>query len=129
MRKSASTIRKHTRRALRDRIDGEKQLDRLEEIAVWLETHGKNAGLVGPDGMLPVVRPEQVVLAEKEVNLRLKLLNKVLPDLKAIEHSGEVDTGRHRSMSGTELKHRVGLIMNARENEAEEVIEMLPFLE
>jgi hypothetical protein len=115
---------------LRDMVDGERQLERLLEIADWMERKGKGAGEVSPDGG-PVeipVRADQMALADKEMTLRLKLLEKVMPSLKAVEHSGEVDTGPRRTMNKTELAHRLGVLLSD-DNNDEEVTEMLPFLE
>lgn len=39
--------------------------------------------------------PQQLALLKAQVDTHFKVLNKVLPDLKAMEHSGEVNLTAH----------------------------------
>jgi hypothetical protein len=124
-------LRKARLDILRDMVDGEQQLRRLITIVDWLERKASTAGELDDSGRVePLARPDQVQLMKIEMDLRLKLLNKVLPDLKAVEHSGEIDTGPTRTLSRTELKHRVGLMLREID-EAESGAEApaLPFLD
>lgn len=131
MPRSSEAIRQRRMRTLRQMIHGEKHLGRLQDIVDWLERKASTAGELDDSGRVePLARPDQVQLMKIEMDLRLKLLNKVLPDLKAVEHSGEIDTGPTRTLSRTELKHRVGLMLREID-EAESGAEApaLPFLD
>lgn len=102
---------KITREILRRRIDGEKAIDGIVECLMFLQ--GARAVEVNPQTGLVMAPPpldSAIVSAVKaEADLHLKLLNKVLPDLKAIELKDTIGqpVTNGRLMSDTELVHRL----------------------
>ena len=101
---------KQRRQRLERLVDAEGQLRRLITLADWLGSHTGPQDPSRPDVDPP--RPDQVQLAKTEIDVRMKLLNKVMYDKRAIEHSGEIDTdpqGR-RVPSDTELVHRLNVL-------------------
>ena len=102
---------KVTREILRRRIDGEGAIDGLVECISFLramraiELNAETGQYLAP----PPVDSTVVSAVKAEADLHLKMLNKVLPDLKAIELKdtiGQAQTNG-RLMSDTELVHRL----------------------
>jgi hypothetical protein len=92
------------RQALRNRIKGEEHLDHIIRILTRMEQH---AGLEAAAG--PALSPDPYVLGALKAAMdgHFKILNKILPDLKAEEMSeGDAGAGG-RIMSDTELIHRL----------------------
>lgn len=98
---------KKRRERLENLLDAEQQLRRLLTLADWLGSHTGPQDASRPDVDPP--RPDQVQMAKTEIDLRMKLLNKVMYDKRAVEHSGEIDTDPHnrRVPSDAELVHRL----------------------
>lgn len=102
---------KITREILRRRIDGVKAIDGIEECLGFLRA--MRAIELNPDTgqyLAPPPVDSAVVSAVKaEADLHLKMLNKVLPDLKAIELKDTIGQAQvnGRMMSDTELIHRL----------------------
>lgn len=91
-------------------IDGDRQLRRLIALADWMEDAASADGI---DREPP--RPDQVSMCKNEIDLRLKLLNKVMPDRRAVEHSGELDMdpkGR-QALTDLELQHRLNALFHS----------------
>ena len=110
MAKGISTQVREKRQRLERLVDAEQQLRRLLTLADWLGSHTGPQDQNRPDVDPP--RPDQMNMAKAEIDLRMKLLNKVMYDKRAIEHSGEIDTdpnGR-RVPSDTELAHRLDVL-------------------
>jgi hypothetical protein len=107
--KSART--KVTREVLRRQIDGMMHLDKLMECAKFYQ--GMRAFELNPATGQYLAPPpvDSTVLAavKAEADLHLKLLNKVLPDLKAIEMKDTIGQAQvnGRLMTDTELVHRL----------------------
>lgn len=102
---------KITREILRRRIDGEAAIDGIIECVSFLQ--GMRAFEINPvngQALAPPPIDATVVSAVRaEADLHLKLLNKVLPDLKAIELKDTIGQAvtNGRMMSDTELIHRL----------------------
>lgn len=102
---------KVTREILRRRINGERHIDALLGCAEALhsgrsiEINPETGQLVGP----PPLDSAAVSAIKAEADIHLKLLNKVLPDLKAIELKDTIGEPKidGRLMSDTELVHRL----------------------
>lgn len=108
-RPTATNI-KQRRERLERLVDAEGQLRRLLALADWMGAHTGPQDPSHPDVDPP--RPDQVQLAKTEIDVRMKLLNKVMYDKRAVEHSGGIDTdpnGR-RIPSDTELAHRLDVL-------------------
>lgn len=107
--KATSTNIKAKRERLERLVDAENQLKRLLTLADWMGAHTGPQDPARPDVDPP--RPDQVQLAKAEIDLRMKLLNKVMYDKRAIEHSGEIDTDpyQRRVPSDAELVHRLNV--------------------
>lgn len=87
---NASHRKKLAREALRLRIDGEKCLDELEAVAVEAISAGKDS----------------VPALKLRADIAFGKLKKILPDLRATEHSGEIEiplsgTVRFKGMNGS----------------------------
>ena len=76
----------------------------------------------------PMARPEQLALARTEIDLRLKLLDKVLASPKQVEVKAEIETNDKRSMSTPELAHRMRILLKQGEDDVETATELLEFL-
>lgn len=110
MAKALTTQVREKRQRLERLVDAEGQLKRLLVLADWLGSHTGPQDQNRPDVDPP--RPDQMNMAKTEIDLRMKLLNKVMYDKRAIEHSGEIDTdpsGR-KVPSDTELIHRLNVM-------------------
>jgi hypothetical protein len=102
---------KITREILRRRIDGEECIDKIIEALVFLqsmraiELNVSTGQYIAP----PPVDSVTISAVKAEIDARMKLLNKVLPDLKAIELKDTIGQPviNGRLMSDTELVHRL----------------------
>lgn len=96
---------------LRRRIDGEKAIDGIVECIGFLQgLRGIELDVETGQYIAPPPVDSSVIGAVKaEADLHLKLLNKVLPDLKAIEMKDTIAEAQTngRLMSDTELIHRL----------------------
>jgi hypothetical protein len=81
---------------VRQLIDTEDNLRAIQLLIARLEVAGTYQIVVDPhsgekqETLLPPIDPTPIKAA---LDARFKLLNKVLPDLKSVEHTGEVQTG------------------------------------
>jgi hypothetical protein len=106
-------------------IDGEKHVTRITEIADWMQRKGDAAGDATPNAE-SMARPDQMQLARDEIAVRFKLLDKIMPNLKAVEHSGEIDnpSGIAREMSDVEIEHRLKRLARRRGVDIDEVLQI-----
>lgn len=89
-------IRRETRRKLRERIDGAEALETLGEIDHELATRGKEMKAV------------EMGALKLRVEIARTKLDKVLPDLKAVEHEiGE----SLAELADAELESRLALLL------------------
>ena len=81
---------------VRQLIDTEDNLRAIQLLIARLEVAGTYQTVLDPhsgemqETLLPPIDPTPIKAA---LDARFKLLNKVLPDLKSVEHTGEVQTG------------------------------------
>lgn len=81
---------------VRQLIDTEDNLRAIQLLIARLEVAGTYQHVCDPhsgemvETLLPPIDPTPIKAA---LDARFKLLNKVLPDLKSVEHTGEVQTG------------------------------------
>jgi hypothetical protein len=87
---SKARYKSFTRDQIREKINSAKCLNRIEKCVSILERDYLKLG------------PEEVSAVGLIINTQFRLLAKVLPDLKAVEHSGnlQVDTAIKITVSG-----------------------------
>ena len=119
---TVSETRKRVRAALRDRIDGERILGVIEEVLERLMRGDEPLMDLATrqSTYIPLSR-ERVAAYKTVLDVQLRLLSKVLPDLKAVEMSGP-DGERLKAGSTDRLVLATKLLAIMRETGAAEQV-------